>query len=138
MDIWRFVGTAAILTYSCSAIPNDIWFKRPSMTNIVVGIVYGPGVRTDLCVALAEVKVIETDGTNGPILRAASTFYELSIVVPRVDTFGRMFNHAEHDFAARLKEPKLFELFKLLERTRWQIGELKKKLATVRVDTDVL
>ena len=41
MDVWRFVGTAAILTYSCSAIPNDIWFKRPSVTNVVDGIVYG-------------------------------------------------------------------------------------------------
>jgi hypothetical protein len=41
LDIWRFVGTAAILTYSCSAIPNDIWFKRPSLTNVIDGIVYG-------------------------------------------------------------------------------------------------
>ena len=41
MEVWRFVGTAAILTYACSAIPNDIWFKRPSITNVVDGIVYG-------------------------------------------------------------------------------------------------
>ena len=41
MEVWRFVGTAAILTYSCSAIPNDIWFKRPSITNVIDGIVYG-------------------------------------------------------------------------------------------------
>ncbi len=41
LDVWRFVGTAAILTYSCASIPNDIWFKRPSITNVVDGIAYG-------------------------------------------------------------------------------------------------
>jgi hypothetical protein len=41
MRVFRLVGTASILIYSCSAIPNDIWFKRPLVTNLVDGIVYG-------------------------------------------------------------------------------------------------
>lgn len=41
MHVFRFVGTAAILTHSCSSIPNDIWFKRPMWTNLADGIAYG-------------------------------------------------------------------------------------------------
>ncbi len=39
--VFRLVGTASILIYSCSAIPNDIWFKRPIATNLVDGVAYG-------------------------------------------------------------------------------------------------
>ena len=39
--VFRVVGTAAVLTYTCSAVPNDIWFKRPLWTNLLDGVVYG-------------------------------------------------------------------------------------------------
>ncbi len=39
--VFRLVGTASILIYSCSAIPNDIWFKRPIVTNLFDGVVFG-------------------------------------------------------------------------------------------------
>lgn len=39
--LFRIAGTAGILTYTASAIPNDIWFKRPTWTNVIDGIVYG-------------------------------------------------------------------------------------------------
>jgi hypothetical protein len=41
LRVWQIVGTAAILAYTCGAIPNDIWFKRPLWTNLIDGIVYG-------------------------------------------------------------------------------------------------
>ena len=41
MRVFRLVGTASILIYSCSAIPNDIWFKRPMATNLIDGVIYG-------------------------------------------------------------------------------------------------
>jgi hypothetical protein len=39
--VFRLVGTASILIYSCSAVPNDIWFKRPLATNLFDGVIYG-------------------------------------------------------------------------------------------------
>jgi len=39
--VFRWVGTASILIYSCSAIPNDVWLKRPMLTNLVDGVIYG-------------------------------------------------------------------------------------------------
>ena len=39
--VFRVAGTAGILAYTLAAIPNDIWFKRPTWTNIIDGIVYG-------------------------------------------------------------------------------------------------
>jgi hypothetical protein len=41
LRVFRIAATAGILTFTAAAIPNDIWFKRPSCTNIVDGIVYG-------------------------------------------------------------------------------------------------
>ena len=41
MHVFRVAGTASVLTFTCSSIPNDIWFKRPMWTNILDGIVYG-------------------------------------------------------------------------------------------------
>jgi hypothetical protein len=41
LHVLRIVGTAGILTYSCSSIPSDIWFKRPLVTHLVDGIAYG-------------------------------------------------------------------------------------------------
>ena len=41
MRVFRLVGTASILIYSCSAIPNDVWFKRPMLTNLIDGVIYG-------------------------------------------------------------------------------------------------
>ena len=41
MRVFRLVGTASILIYTCSAIPNDIWFKRPTTTNVIDGVIYG-------------------------------------------------------------------------------------------------
>jgi hypothetical protein len=41
MRVFRLVGTAGILIFNCSSIPNDIWFKRPIVTNLFDGVVYG-------------------------------------------------------------------------------------------------
>lgn len=41
LRVFRLVGTAGVLTYTCAAIPNDIWFKRPLWTNLIDGVVYG-------------------------------------------------------------------------------------------------
>lgn len=41
MDVFRFVGTAGILTYGTANILNGIWFGRKMVADIVDGIVYG-------------------------------------------------------------------------------------------------
>jgi hypothetical protein len=41
MHIFRFVGTAGILTYGTANILNGIWFGRKMIADIVDGIVYG-------------------------------------------------------------------------------------------------
>jgi hypothetical protein len=41
MRVFRIVGTAGVLAHTCSSVPNDIWFKRPLVTNLIDGIVYG-------------------------------------------------------------------------------------------------
>jgi hypothetical protein len=41
MRVFRVVGTAAVLMYTCGSIPNDIWFKRPIVTNLIDGVVFG-------------------------------------------------------------------------------------------------
>ena len=41
LRVFRLVGTAGILIYSCSSIPNDVWFKRPIGTNLIDGVIYG-------------------------------------------------------------------------------------------------
>lgn len=39
--VFRFVGTAAIMTYCFAGIPNAIWFKRRIISDIADGIAYG-------------------------------------------------------------------------------------------------
>ena len=39
--VFRFVGTAGILTYGTANILNGIWFNRKMVADIVDGIVYG-------------------------------------------------------------------------------------------------
>jgi len=41
MDVFRFVGTAGILTYSAANIPCAIWFKQRILGNLCDGIAYG-------------------------------------------------------------------------------------------------
>jgi hypothetical protein len=41
MKVFRFVGTAGILTYGTANILNGIWFGRKMVADIVDGIVYG-------------------------------------------------------------------------------------------------
>jgi len=41
MTVFRFVGTAGILTYGTANILNGIWFGRKMVADIVDGIVYG-------------------------------------------------------------------------------------------------
>ncbi len=41
MRIFRVMGMAGILAYAAGGIPNDIWFRRPLISNLVDGIVYG-------------------------------------------------------------------------------------------------
>ena len=52
------------------------------------------------------------------------TLYELAIIVPSIDAFGRMFDNTEHNLTTGLKETQLLELLELLERTGWQLSEL--------------
>lgn len=40
MEVFRFVGTAGILTYCAAGIPNSIWFKNKIGMNILDGIAY--------------------------------------------------------------------------------------------------
>ena len=41
MDVFRFVGTAGILTFCAGGIPNRIWFKRKMRGDLLDGLVYG-------------------------------------------------------------------------------------------------
>ena len=41
MRVFRFVGTAGILTFSAAGIPNAIWFKQKMLGNILDGVAYG-------------------------------------------------------------------------------------------------
>jgi len=41
MKVFRFVGTAGVLTYGTANILNGIWFGRKMVSDIVDGIVYG-------------------------------------------------------------------------------------------------
>jgi hypothetical protein len=41
MQVFRFVGTAGILTYGTANILNGIWFGRKMVADIVDGVVYG-------------------------------------------------------------------------------------------------
>jgi hypothetical protein len=41
MDVFRFIGTAGILTYGTANILNGIWFRRKMLADIADGIVYG-------------------------------------------------------------------------------------------------
>jgi hypothetical protein len=41
MFVFRFVGTAGILTYGTANILNGIWFNRKMVADIIDGIVYG-------------------------------------------------------------------------------------------------
>jgi len=41
MKVFRFVGTAGILTYGTANILNGIWFSRKMVADIVDGIAYG-------------------------------------------------------------------------------------------------
>ena len=41
MTVFRFVGTAGILTYGTANILNGIWFGRKMVADIVDGIAYG-------------------------------------------------------------------------------------------------
>ena len=41
MKVFRFVGTAGILTYGTANILNGIWFGRKMVADIVDGIAYG-------------------------------------------------------------------------------------------------
>lgn len=40
MKVFRFVGTAGILTYCFAGIPNGIWFKRKLLWDVVDGIAF--------------------------------------------------------------------------------------------------
>jgi hypothetical protein len=39
--VFRFVGTAGVLTYGTANILNGIWFGRKMVADIVDGVVYG-------------------------------------------------------------------------------------------------
>ena len=41
LPVFRFVGTAGIMTYCCAGIPNAIWFKRKMLYNTLDGIAFG-------------------------------------------------------------------------------------------------
>jgi hypothetical protein len=41
LTVFRFVGTAGILTYGTANILNGIWFGRKMVADIVDGIAYG-------------------------------------------------------------------------------------------------
>jgi hypothetical protein len=41
MRVFRFVGTAGVLTYGTANILNGIWFGRKMVSDIVDGVVYG-------------------------------------------------------------------------------------------------
>lgn len=44
LEVFRIVGTIAILAYSASSIPNAIWFGRPwgnQLRDVLDGVVYG-------------------------------------------------------------------------------------------------
>ena len=41
LRVFRFVGTAGILTYGSANIMNGIWFRRKIVGDVVDGIVYG-------------------------------------------------------------------------------------------------
>lgn len=40
MRVFRFVGTAGMLTYCAAGIPNAIWFHRPIATDLIDGVAY--------------------------------------------------------------------------------------------------
>jgi hypothetical protein len=41
MHVFRVMGTAGVLTFTAASVPNDIWFRRPLLTNLIDGIAYG-------------------------------------------------------------------------------------------------
>ncbi len=41
MRVFRFIGTAGILTYSAAGIPNAIWFQQKILGNVLDGVAYG-------------------------------------------------------------------------------------------------
>ena len=41
MEVFRFVGTAGILTYAAAGIPNAIWFRQRMIGNLLDGVAYG-------------------------------------------------------------------------------------------------
>ena len=41
MSVFRFVGTAGVITYASANILNGIWFGRKMLADVVDGIVYG-------------------------------------------------------------------------------------------------
>jgi hypothetical protein len=50
MQVFRFVGTAGVLTYASANILNGIWFRRRLLADIIDGVAYG--VLTGLIFAL--------------------------------------------------------------------------------------
>ncbi len=38
--VFRVAGTVSVLAYCVAGIPNDIWFRRPFVTNFIDGIAY--------------------------------------------------------------------------------------------------
>ena len=41
MEVFRFVGTAGILTYTAGHVPTTIWFKSRLTGNVIDGVLYG-------------------------------------------------------------------------------------------------
>lgn len=41
MTVFRFVGTAGILTYAAGTVPSSIWFKTRLTGNVIDGVLYG-------------------------------------------------------------------------------------------------
>ena len=41
MKVFRFIGTAGILTYCAAGVPNAIWFRRKILMDILDGAAYG-------------------------------------------------------------------------------------------------
>ncbi|QDS96749.1 hypothetical protein [Adhaeretor mobilis] len=41
MNVFQFVGAAAMITFTAGHIPERIWFKRRVMGNVIDGVLYG-------------------------------------------------------------------------------------------------
>jgi hypothetical protein len=41
MDVFRFVGTAGIVTYASANVLNGIWFNRKMLADVIDGVAYG-------------------------------------------------------------------------------------------------